>query len=107
MISYVKFLTEIISNKLKIKDNETITLTEECSTIIHNMLAPKLKDLMNLTIPYAIGTTIFDRALCDLGASVSLMPVSICKRLDFDEIKATIISLHLDYRSIKYLVQIL
>ncbi|XP_058741657.1 uncharacterized protein LOC131614045 [Vicia villosa] len=36
MPSYVKFLKEILSNKKKLEDNETVTLTAECSAIIQN-----------------------------------------------------------------------
>lgn len=49
----------------------------------------------------------FDRALCDLGASVSLMPLFVCRKLDIGDMKPTIISLGLADRSVKYLVGIL
>ena len=42
------------------------------------------------------------RALCDLGASVSLMPYSICEKLQVDNLKPTTISLQLADRSVKY-----
>ncbi|XP_058003971.1 uncharacterized protein LOC131180641 [Hevea brasiliensis] len=48
-----------------------------------------------------------DKALCDLGASVSLMPLSICQKLDVGELKRIIISLQLVDRYVKYLVGIL
>src|SRR4051812_11480585 len=41
---YAKFLKEILSNKKKLEDNETVTLTAECSAIIQNNMPPKLKD---------------------------------------------------------------
>jgi len=44
MPSYAKFLKEIIYNKRKIEEDETVNLTEECSAIIQNKLPPKLKD---------------------------------------------------------------
>src|SRR3954466_3294556 len=34
MPSYAKFLKEILSNQKKLEDNETVTLTAECSAII-------------------------------------------------------------------------
>ncbi|XP_050890728.1 uncharacterized protein LOC127096159 [Lathyrus oleraceus] len=43
MSSYAKFLKEILSNKKKLKDNETVTLTVECSAIIQNNMSPKIK----------------------------------------------------------------
>lgn len=55
MPSYAKFLKEILSNKKKIEDNETITLTTECSAIIQNKVPPKLKDPDSFSIPCVIG----------------------------------------------------
>ena len=50
---------------------------------------PKLKNLGSFTVPCAIGGMHFDKALCDIGASVSLMPYSIYKRLNLDELEPT------------------
>ena len=44
MLSYAKFLKEILRNKRKLEDYETVKLNEECSAIILNKLPPKLKD---------------------------------------------------------------
>ena len=87
MPSYAKFLKEILSNKKKIVENETVMLTAECSAIIQNNMPPKLKDPG--TTPYIIGKFVIDKALCDLGASISLMPLSICKRLNMGELRPT------------------
>lgn len=81
MASYAKFLKEILSNKKKIEDNETVMLTVECSAIIQNNMPPKLKDPGSFSISYVIGKFIIDKTMCDLGASVSLMPLSTCKKL--------------------------
>nr|XP_012574815.1 uncharacterized protein LOC105852735 [Cicer arietinum] len=102
-----KLDVEILSNKRKLDDNETISLTEECSAIIQNKLPPKHKDPGSFSIPCVIGDMSFERALCDLGDSVSLMPLSVCKKLDVGELKPTNISLQLANRSIKYQVRIL
>ncbi|XP_057990563.1 uncharacterized protein LOC110641048 [Hevea brasiliensis] len=48
-----------------------------------------------------------DKELCDLGASVSLMPLSICKKLDVGELKPITISLQLADWSVKYPMGIL
>ncbi|XP_022870492.1 uncharacterized protein LOC111389757 [Olea europaea var. sylvestris] len=44
MPSYAKFLKDILSNKRKLGDHETVMLTEECSAKIQKKLPPKLKD---------------------------------------------------------------
>ncbi|KAL5785369.1 hypothetical protein ACOSQ2_007761 [Xanthoceras sorbifolium] len=98
MLTYVKFLKEIISNKRRLEDFETVTLTEECSAIILNKLPPKLKDPGSFTIPCTIGNTKFGKSLCDLGASINLMPFSVFKKLGLGEVKSTNVA----DRSVKY-----
>ncbi|XP_058010464.1 uncharacterized protein LOC110663640 [Hevea brasiliensis] len=91
----------------RLEDYETVALIEECSALLQNKLPPKLKDPRSLSIPCHIGETSIEKALCDLGASVSLMPLSICEKLKVGELKPTTISLQLADRSIKYPVEIL
>jgi len=67
MSKYAKFLKEILSNKRKLIEFETIALSEECSAIVLKKLPPKLKDPDNFTIPCTIGDSHFEKALCDLG----------------------------------------
>ncbi|XP_073221659.1 uncharacterized protein [Cicer arietinum] len=105
MPSYAKFLKEILSNKRKLDNNETIALIKESSAIIQNKFPPKLKD--RFSIPCVIGDISFERALRDFGASVSLMPLLVCKKLDVDELKSTKYFLQLADGSIKYLMEIL
>src|SRR3954466_700622 len=49
-----------------------------------------------------IGETQFNNALCDLGASVNLMPFSLFEKLGFEDVKPKTISLQLAARSIVY-----
>ncbi|KAJ8765482.1 hypothetical protein K2173_014604 [Erythroxylum novogranatense] len=107
MPSYAKFLKEILSNKRKLEEHETVALTIECSTAIQNKLPPKLKDLGSFSIPCQIGKITIERALCDLGSSVSLMPLSLCRKLDLGELTPTTVSLQLADRSVKYSVGVL
>ena len=79
----------------KLKDYEIVTLNEEHSAILHKKLPPKLKDPGSFHIPCTIGTCNFDKALCDLGVSVNLMPLSMFKNLGLGEAKPTTISLQL------------
>ena len=46
---------------------------------------------------------IFERTLCDLGASINLMPLSIFKLLGLGEARPTIVTLQLADRSLKHL----
>ncbi|KAA3461581.1 Retrovirus-related Pol polyprotein from transposon opus [Gossypium australe] len=59
----------------------------------------KLKDTGNFPIPVEIGSIHFNRALCDLEASINLMPLSICKNLGLGDHENTQITLQLANRS--------
>jgi len=48
-----------------------------------------------------------EHALCDLGSIVSLMPLSLCEKLDLGEMKPSTIFLQLVDRSMKYPVGVL
>ncbi|XP_058753063.1 uncharacterized protein LOC131626242 [Vicia villosa] len=102
MPSYAKFLKEILSNKKKIVENKIVTLTAECSAMIQNKMSPKLKDPGSFSIPCVIGKFVIDKDLCDLGSSVSLMPLSICEKLKLGELRPTKMSLQLVDRSVKF-----
>ena len=74
MPSYARFMKDILSRKKKLKYDETMMLTEECSAILQNKLSHKLKDLGSFTISYIICDIYFNKALCDLDAIINLMP---------------------------------
>ncbi|XP_022854295.1 uncharacterized protein LOC111375662 [Olea europaea var. sylvestris] len=101
MPSYAKFLKEILSNKRKLEEHETICLNEECSAILLKKLPLKIKCPGSFTIPCTIWSNYFEHFLCDLGASVNLMSLSIYRSLRLREAKPTTISLQLADRSIK------
>ena len=103
MPNYVKFMKDILSQKRRLADFETVNLTEECSAILQRKLSRKLKDPGSFTIPCTIGNAIFGRALCDLGASINLMLLSIFKRLGLGEARQTTVTLQLADRSLKHL----
>ncbi|XP_021756140.1 DNA damage-inducible protein 1-like [Chenopodium quinoa] len=102
MPSYAKFLKDMLSNKKRLEENATIALTAECSAILQNTLPKKLGDPGSYSISVKHGDIEINRALCDLGASVSLMPFSMCKKLQMGELKPTHISLELVDMSAKF-----
>jgi hypothetical protein len=55
-------------------------MSEQCSAAITNGLE-KQKDPECPTIPCSIGSFKFEKALCDLGASVSVMPIDVFEKL--------------------------
>ncbi|XP_020423839.1 uncharacterized protein LOC109950205 [Prunus persica] len=102
MPNYGKFIEDILSKKRRLEDTEMVELTEQCSAVIQSHLSPKRKDPGNFSIPCTIGTISFQRALCDLGSSINLMPLSVAKRIGLGEIKKTNISLQMADRSLTY-----
>ena len=102
MPSYVKFMKKILASKKKLEEYGTIALTEECSAILQKKLPPKLQDPGKFAIPFSIGNRVSGKALCDLGASINLMPLSMFKRLKLGEPKSTTISLQLADRSYQH-----
>src|SRR5436190_8324865 len=102
MPKYAKFLKDIISNKRKLKAFETVLLTEESSAILQKKLPQKLDDPGSFTIPCIIGNVTFENALCDLGASVNIIPYTLFTKLGIGEAKPTSIALQLADRSKVY-----
>ena len=99
MPNYVKFMKEIMSNKKKLEAYGIVNLFENCSAIIQQKLLEKLEDLGSFTIPCVIGKHTFNKALCDLGASINLMPFSIAKNLNLGEITPIALSLQMANQS--------
>ncbi|XP_039815115.1 uncharacterized protein LOC120678017 [Panicum virgatum] len=69
-----KYIKDILGNKWKLPTTEDMQLTKECSAAILDPLLVKKKDPGCPTITCSIGAQHFSNALCDLGASVSVMP---------------------------------
>ncbi|KAK4733845.1 hypothetical protein R3W88_008106 [Solanum pinnatisectum] len=67
----------------------------------------KKEDLGAFTIPCTIRMLQFSKALCDLGASINLMPYAIFKQLGLGEPKSTTMRLLMADRSIKHPVRLL
>ena len=61
ILLYAKFMKDILANKIKLSDYETVALSEECSAILQRKLPPKLKDTGSFTIPCSIGNSIFEK----------------------------------------------
>ncbi|KAL5555585.1 hypothetical protein UlMin_037821 [Ulmus minor] len=102
MPNYMKFMKDMLTKKRQFGEFETVALTRECSAVLQNKLPPKLKDPGSFTIPCSIGNQYFGKALCDLGASINLMPMSIFKKLGIGEARPTTVSLQLADRSIAH-----
>ncbi|GKA83036.1 DNA-directed DNA polymerase [Tanacetum coccineum] len=102
MPKYAKFLKGLLTNKVRLEEACKIIMNKRCSAILLNNLPSKEKDPGSFTIPCDIGQLHIDNALADLGASISLMPYMMYKKLGLGEPKVTRMSLELADRSIQY-----
>ncbi|XP_038896553.1 uncharacterized protein LOC120084806 [Benincasa hispida] len=100
MASYVKFLKDILIKKRKISELEAVALTEECNVLIDNNIPEKQKDPGSFTVLCSIGEIDIGYVLCDLGASISFMPLSIFKKLGIGEAQPTSVMLQLIDRAV-------
>ena len=73
MPHYAKFMKDILSKKRKL-DEGVVSLSSTCSVVIQKNL---------------LGNFEFGKALCDSGASINLMPLSVVKRLRLGELTPT------------------
>jgi len=96
-----KFLKDMIMERIQ-EVQGMVVLSHECSAILQRKVIPKkLGDPGSFTLPCSLGPLVFNKCLCDLGASVSLMPLSIAKRLGFSKYKPCYIQLVLADRSMR------
>ncbi|XP_016206326.1 uncharacterized protein LOC107646672 [Arachis ipaensis] len=94
-------LKSIIADKKALRGDKTMVLTKECSTLVQKKLPQKLLDPGSFLIHYTIGTITFEKALCDLGSSINLMPLSVMRKLGIQEVQPTMISLEMADKSLK------
>jgi hypothetical protein len=100
--TYAKYIQDILNKKKPLPTTEIIKLTEECSVAILNTSLIKKKDPGCPTIECSIRNQYFNNALCDLGASVSVMPKVVFDRLKHPTLVPTTMRLQLADQSVRY-----
>ena len=96
---YAKFLKDMLSKKRKIVEEGIVNLTATYSAVMKTEFPEKMKDPWSFTIPCIIGGVEIQKALCDSGASINLMPLSVAKQLSLGELIPTTITLQMADRS--------
>jgi hypothetical protein len=99
----VKYLRDILNNKRSLPTIEVIKLTEECSVPILNTTPIKKKDPGCPTVDCLIENHNFEHALCDLGASISVMPKKVFDKLNYSTLMPTSMCLQLANQSVAIL----
>jgi hypothetical protein len=100
--TYSRYFKDILANKYEIATLRVdhVKMSEECSAAIANGLE-KQKDHGCPTIPCSVGSFNFEKALCDLGASVSVMPRDVFEKLRLP-LEPKVMCLELGDNSIRY-----
>lgn len=98
--NYAKFMKDFLTKKRRLGEFEIASLTKECSYFIQDKLPPKMRDPRSFNTLCPIGNTYCGMPLCDLGASINLLPLSIFKQSGIGEVRPTIVTWQLADRSI-------
>ncbi|KAK4737366.1 hypothetical protein R3W88_001063 [Solanum pinnatisectum] len=100
MLAYAKFMKDLVTKK-RVVSFENDERLQHCSAIATRSLVQKKEDPGAFTIPYTIGMLHLAKALCDLGANINLMPLSIYKKLGLGAPKPTAMHLLMADRTVK------
>ncbi|XP_021760191.1 uncharacterized protein LOC110725020 [Chenopodium quinoa] len=88
-------------NNIKDQHEDKEVVNEKGSTVLCDSLPPKLHNPGSFTIPCMINEKFFDKVLCDLGASVNLMPYSLNEKLGLQKLKPSPTSLQMADRTFR------
>ncbi|GJU44142.1 reverse transcriptase domain-containing protein [Tanacetum coccineum] len=82
-------LKRLLREKWRIEEEIKAKMNEHCSTIIKEDLPLKERDPGSFTLPCTINNMHFNKALADLGASVSVIPYSTFTDLGLGKLSTT------------------
>ncbi|XP_060183258.1 uncharacterized protein LOC132613236 [Lycium barbarum] len=100
---YEKYIKEVVANKRRWTEFETVPFTKKCNSRVRSKIPPKLKDPGSFTISINIVNIKVGLELCDLGASINLMPTFVFRTLGLGEPRPMTITLQLADQSLAYL----
>ncbi|KAK4717872.1 hypothetical protein R3W88_016210 [Solanum pinnatisectum] len=106
MPGYAKFKKDLVTKKRVVSLDFTNDV-HHCSSITSRSLVQKKEYPGAFTISCTIGSISFAKALCDLGASINLMPLAIYKKLGLGFPKPITMRLMMADRSVKRPVGVL
>nr|GEW52090.1 reverse transcriptase domain-containing protein [Tanacetum cinerariifolium] len=98
MPKFASTLKALIGNKEKLREMDRTLMNEHCSEVILNKLPRKLGDPDKFLIPCEFPGMDECLALADLGASINLLPLSVCEGLSLLEYTPTCMTFELANR---------
>nr|GEV72259.1 reverse transcriptase domain-containing protein [Tanacetum cinerariifolium] len=99
MQKFASIIKSLLANKDKLFELAKIPLNENCSAMLLKKLPKKLGDPDKFLIPCDFSRMDVCHALADLGLSISLLPLSIWKKLSLPELTPTRMTFDLADRS--------
>lgn len=96
---YAKVLKDLCTRKDRLIAKEVTQVGESASAMLLKKMPMKCKDPGGFTVPITIGERRFERALLDLGASISVMSVDVYDSLNLGPLKETWIIIQLANKS--------
>ncbi|KFK22877.1 hypothetical protein AALP_AAs74748U000100, partial [Arabis alpina] len=95
-----RYVKKLVTKNLCVEEGVAM-ITEQVSAMILNKVPKKLADPGSFVLDCLIFSDRFPRSLCDLGASINLMPLSVALSLGMTDFQPTRISLILADRSVR------
>ena len=99
---YAKIMKDVLSRKKRIVEEGAVSLTQTCSAVIQKSLTEKCRIQETSLYLEKLG-----KVLCDSGASINLIPLSVVKRLNLGEFTPTAMTLQMADRTLAHLEDIL
>ena len=101
MPDYAMSMKDLVTKK-RLVTFENDDRMQHCSAIVTRSLVQNKEDLGAFTIPCTMGLLLLAKALCDLGSSINLMPLSIYKKLGLGDLKPTAMWLLMANKIVKW-----
>ncbi|GJT63014.1 DNA/RNA polymerases superfamily protein [Tanacetum coccineum] len=102
LIESATSLKRLIKENTRIEEVIKATMNEHYSAMNKYDLPPKEKDPGSFTLPFKINDMCFNKALADLGASVSVMPYSTFTNLGLGKLTPTKLIIEFANKTVKH-----
>ncbi|XP_047259861.1 uncharacterized protein LOC124892682 [Capsicum annuum] len=106
MLGYSKFMKDLLKNKRAVR-YELVENLHHCNVVSTRSLVQKKANLGAFTIPCTIGSFYIAKALCDLMASINLMPLVMYGMLGLRDLTPINMRLVMADRSVNWPIGIL
>ncbi|XP_074299124.1 uncharacterized protein LOC141630156 [Silene latifolia] len=103
----MKFMKQLLTKNQSLEPVQSVAFTEESSSYLTQTVPRKLADPGSFSVPCSIGTFPIEKALCDLGAIISVMPLNLAKKLGLTKFVVTNMTVQMANRSTVQPIEVL